>query len=107
MAKPRTNDADLGQLTLFAPVEFFSNGDGSFRAVPQKPVMMASITRAAKITGKSRQNIYRLFRAGFIKGNQSSPGKIQIDMMSLYEHVEESGQNDYWTTERKNRYRGN
>ncbi len=80
-------------------------GDGSFRAVPQKPLVMASITQAARSTGLSRDTIYRLYKAGFIAGDQPSPKKIRVDMASLHTHRKESLKEGYWTPERLNRYR--
>lgn len=79
-------------------------GDGSFRAVPQKPLVMASITQAARTTGISRDTIYRLYKAGFVAGDQPSPKKIRIDMTSLQTHRRESLKEGFWTPERRNRY---
>ena len=106
MAKPRTSLHDAGQLTLFGITEYVSTGDGAYRAVVRPPVRMASITVAARTAGKSRANIYRLFRTGFITGDQSSPGKIQINMESLHAHLEASREPDFWTEARKKQYRG-
>ena len=80
-------------------------GDGSFRAVPQKPLVLASITQAARSSGLSRDTIYRLYKAGFIAGDQPSPKKIRIDMASLQTHRRESLKEGFWTPERLNRYR--
>ena len=79
-------------------------GDGSFRAVPQKPLVMASITQAARTTGISRDTIYRLYKAGFVAGDQPSPKKIRIDMTSLQTHRTESVKEGFWTPERRNRF---
>lgn len=79
-------------------------GDGSFRAVPQKPLVMASITQAARITGISRDTIYRLYKAGFIAGDQPSPKKIRVDMTTLQTHRRESLKEGFWTPERRNRF---
>ena len=80
-------------------------GDGSFRDVPQKPLVLASITQAARSSGLSRDTIYRLYKAGFIAGDQPSPKKIRIDMTSLQTHRRESLKEGFWTAERLNRYR--
>ena len=80
-------------------------GDGSFRAVPQKPLVLASITQAARSSGLSRDTIYRLYKAGFIAGDQPSPKKIRIDMASLQTHRRESLKEGFWTPARLDRYR--
>ena len=79
-------------------------GDGSFRAVPQTPVAVASITRAAKLTGLARDTIYRLFKADMITGRRASVGKIEIDLASLSAHIAASNAPDFWTKERRRRY---
>ena len=105
MSKSRTSN-DTGQLTLFAALDLFPQGDGTFHAVPRKPVVLASITDAARSSGLSRDRIYRLFLHGFIAGDQSSPGKIMIDMASLAEHKQQSQEPGYWTPARRRQYRG-
>lgn len=90
--------------TLSGAFDLLPAGDGSFRAVPQKPLVMASITQAARTTGISRDTIYRLYKAGFIAGDQPSPKKIRIDMVSLQTHRRESLKEGFWTTERRTRY---
>ncbi len=90
--------------TLSGAFDLLPTGDGSFRAVPQKPLVMASITQAARTTGISRDTIYRLYKAGFVAGDQPSPKKIRIDMTSLQTHRRESLREGYWTPERRTRY---
>ena len=91
--------------TLSGAFDLLPAGDGSFRAVPQKPLVMASITQAARSSGLSRDTIYRLYKAGFIAGDQPSPKKIRIDMTSLQTHRRESLKEGFWTAERLDRYR--
>lgn len=90
--------------SLPAAFDLLPTGDGSFRAVPQKPLVMASITQAARTTGLSRDTIYRLYKSGFVKGDQPSPKKIRIDMASLQNHRTESLKEGFWTRERRSRY---
>ena len=90
--------------SLPATFDLLPTGDGSFRAVPQKPLVMASITQAARTTGLSRDTIYRLYKAGFIAGDQPSPKKIRIDMLSLQTHRRESLKEGFWTRERRTRF---
>ena len=90
--------------SLPAAFDLLPTGDGSFRAVPQKPLVLASITQAARTTGLSRDTIYRLYKAGFVKGDQPSPKKIRIDMASLQTHRTESLKEGFWTRERRSRY---
>ena len=98
--KPPT--AELSSLP--AAFDLLPAGDGSFRAVPQKPLVMASITQAARTTGLSRDTIYRLYKAGFVSGDQPSPKKIRIDMASLQTHRQASLKEGFWTRERRSRF---
>ena len=106
MSKPPTTKPIPGQLTLFGFTEFVPVGDNTFKAVQRAPVPMVSITQAARIAGKTRDNIYRLFRRNFITGDQSSPGKIQINLESLHAHLEASREPDFWNEARRKQYRG-
>ena len=90
--------------SLPAAFDLLPSGDGTFRAVPQKPLVLASITQAARATGLSRDTVYRLYKAGFVKGDQPSPKKIRIDMASLHAHRTESLKEGFWTRERRSRY---
>ena len=91
-------------LPCFAPVDFLPLGDGTFKAVPRKPVQVASISTAVKLTGLARQTLWRLYRTKFIKGTQPSPKKILIDMASLYAHIEATKDEEFWTRERRQRF---
>ncbi len=89
---------------LVCAVSFVPLGDGTFRAVPQQPVAVASISKAAKLTGLARDTIYRLFKAEMIAGRHASPGKIEVDVGSLVAHIERSKEPDYWTEKRVQQY---
>lgn len=89
---------------MLAPVDFVSLGDSTFRAIPRKPVEIASVKVAAKLSGLPRQTIYNLYQAGFIQGTQASPRRITIYMASLYAHIEASKDPDYWTKARRLRF---
>ena len=104
MGKPRASDLDSGQLPLVGLMELVPIGDYCFRAVPQKPVLMASISQAAKATRIPHSTIYRLYKAGFIRGDHVSPKKIRIDMASLHAYCKESAGEDVWTPERLQRF---
>ena len=104
MNHPIQNPPTTEPASLPAAFDLLPTGDGSFRAVPQKPLIMASITQAARTTGLSRDTIYRLYKAGFVAGDQPSPKKIRIDMASLQTHRRESLKEGFWTRERRNRF---
>ncbi len=94
------------QLTLFAECDVVPMGDGSFKAIPRKPVIEVAVAKAVKITGTSRDTIYRLYAAGLIRGKRPSPRKIVIDVESLRAHNEASRDPEYWTPERKKAFYG-
>jgi predicted DNA-binding transcriptional regulator AlpA len=71
-------------------------GDGSFSVKPEKPEEKLSIRRAAKLAGLSRETIYRLYRAGFLKGGRTSPRKTYILASSLTRHLKLSQQGQIW-----------
>lgn len=71
-----------------------------------KPPEKLSLTRAAKETGTSRDTLYRLYKAGFLKGWMPSPKKIILDAADLREFLAVSAQSGFWTPERKARYNG-
>ena len=104
MAKPHTA-ADAAQLPLIGFVEYVPVGGDTYRAVQRPPVKMVSITLAAKMTGKSRDSVYRLYERDFIKGDHSTPGKILIDLQSLIAHTEASKEPGWWTKARRKQYR--
>ena len=104
--KKHADDASTGQLPLFGGFDFVPLGDGSYRAVPQTPVVLASITEAARLTGKSRDTIYRLFQSGLVDGVQVSPGKIEINMASLRAHYEKRRGPGTWSADCRRQYRG-
>ena len=53
---------------ILTPLDFVSLSDGTFRAIPRKPVELASVAMAAKMTGAKKDAIYKLFETGFIRG---------------------------------------
>ena len=92
-----------GRRTVAALFDFIPQGNGTFLAVPRKPVDRASITEAAKLSGLKRDTIYRLYISGFIQGSQPSPGKIIVDVVSLLEHIGKASEPDFWTPEQRMR----
>ena len=104
MNRPAPQSPTPERTSLPATFDLLPTGDGTFRAVPQKPLVLASITQAARTTGLSRDTIYRLYKAGFVKGDQPSPKKIRIDMASLQTHRTESLKEGFWTRERRSRF---
>ena len=70
----------------------------------EKPVERLSITQAAKAAGTSRDTIYRLYRAGFVKGWTPGPRKVYVDVADLHEFMALSANPGFWTEERKARY---
>ena len=87
--------------TFLSAVDLVPVGDGSFKAIPRKPVELASVAQAAKLTGVPRDTIYSLYRAGFIEGTQASPRKITIFLATLYAHIEAAKDVEFWTPERR------
>ena len=104
MNHPAPKPSESETTSLPATFDLLPTGDGTFRAIPQKPLLLASITQAARTTGLSRDTIYRLYKSGFVKGDQPSPKKIRIDMVSLQTHRTESLKEGFWTRERRSRY---
>lgn len=77
-----------------------AQGDGSFVIRPGKPVEKLSLRQAARKTGLSRTTIYRLYDAGFIKGDRLSPRKIFIFADSLEAHLKSCRENpEFWEQE--------
>lgn len=97
-----------GQST--APVltacDFVLQGDGSYRAVPRKPRDKVTVREAARLANYSLGAVYRLYNAGFIKGERQSPRRILIGVESLQAHLEAVRDPGFWTDERKLRYWG-
>ena len=91
---------------ILRPVDFVPLGDGTFRAIPRKPVELAPVNQAAKMTGVKRDAIYKLYETGFIRGTQASPRKLLIDVASLTTHMENATDPEFWTKDRHLRYFG-
>ena len=89
---------------ILTPVDFVPLGDGTFRAVPRKPVELASVALAARMTGVRKDAIYKLYHAGFIRGTQASPRKLLIIMATLTQHLEDAADPEFWTRARHTRY---
>ena len=88
----------------FTPVDFVPLGDGTFRAIPRKPVQVGSISDAMKLTGLERKLVWRLYRTRFIEGTQVSPKKILIYLPSLFAHIEAGKEEGFWTRARKRQF---
>lgn len=89
---------------IFTPLDFIPLGDGTFKAVPRKPVELVNVSMAAKMTGVKRDAIYKLYQAGFVRGTQASPRKIMIYLASLLEHLERASDPEFWTADRRSKY---
>ena len=89
---------------IFTPVDFVPLGDGTFRAIPRKPVELAPAALASKMTGMPLKGLYQLYHAGFIDGTQATPRKILLNMASLLAHIEASKEPEFWTRERISRF---
>ncbi len=86
--------------------DYVSLGDGSYRAIPRKPIAEVSVKQAAKIANCPTETIYRCLEVGFITGRRPSPRKILINVESLTRFVEESKAPDFWNRERRVVYGG-
>lgn len=72
-------------------------GDGSFLIRPGKPVEKLTLAQAAKRSGLSRSTIYRLYDAGFLKGERLSPRKIFVFADSISDHLKACRENpEFW-----------
>ena len=91
---------------LLTACDFVLQGDGSYRAVPRKPKDKVTVREAARLANYSLGTIYRLYKAGFIKGERQSPRRILIGVESLQAHLEAVRDPEFWTDERKLRYWG-
>ena len=87
------------------PSAFFSaaapvpRGDGSYILSPGKPLPeQLKVAQCAKISGLSRQTIYRLFHQGDLKGRRASRGSIRIFASSLQAHLANTEDPQFWDT---------
>jgi excisionase family DNA binding protein len=71
-------------------------GDGSSIIRPGKPLDKLTLRQAAKRAGCSRTTIYRLYQAGFLKGDRPSARKIFIFADSLEQHLENCKNPEFW-----------
>lgn len=65
------------------------------------------ISEAEKLNlGLSEEVIVKLIKAGFVEGGRAAPNSKTVNVVSLLEHIEETREDpDFWTPERKQRYR--
>ena len=89
------------QLTLFAECEVVPQVDGSFKAIPRKPLVEVTVAQAAKIMSVSVDSVYRLFYADQIKGRRPTPRKILLDVDSLHAHKRATEDTEHWSEDRK------
>ena len=89
---------------LLTACDFIPQGDGSYRAVPRKPQDAVTTKDAARLANLPLTSIYRLYRAGFITGERTSPRRILIHVASLQQHLEAVRDLEFWTEERRLRY---
>ena len=96
-----------GKLTpLMASCDFVPQGDGSYRAIPRKPLDKVTVREAVRLSNYSRDTIYRLYNSGFITGERQSPRRILIHVASLQAHILAARDPGFWTPERRLRYWG-
>ena len=81
-------------------------GDGSYRAIPRKPLDKVTVREAVRLSNYSRDTIYRLYNSGFITGERQSPRRILIHVASLQAHILAARDPGFWTPERRLRYWG-
>ena len=79
-------------------------GDGSYRAVPRRPMGKVTVKEAARLANYPRASIYRLYNGGFITGERQSPRRILIDVESIQAHLEAVREPEFWNDERRDRY---
>ena len=84
------------QITFaFAP-SVVPQGDGSFLVKPGRPVSRLTVAEAARTIGRSKWTVYRLYAAGLISGERTSPRGISIHADSLQAHIERCRDLEFW-----------
>lgn len=79
-------------------------GDGTYRPIVRIHEAMVRVTDAARVTGLPYLALRRLITAGFVRGDQPTPGNVLIDLHSYYDHVQATRDPEFWTAERRQRY---
>jgi hypothetical protein len=71
-------------------------GDGSMLIKPGKPVQKLTLGKAAKVIRKSYASAWRLYNAGLLEGEKSTPHGIRIYANSLNAHMQASRDPEMW-----------
>ena len=79
-------------------------GDGTYRPIVRLHDNMVRVSEAVKITGMTYLTLRRLICGGFVEGVQVTPGNVQMNMHSYWQHVQACRDPEFWTPERRRRY---
>lgn len=99
--------ADLRTIPALGVFEWRRNTDGTYTPLVRVRDAWLRVSEAEKLPlGLSAEVISKLVRGGFVVGSQAAPNNFMVNVASLLEHIEECAEDpDYWTTERRNRFR--
>ncbi len=98
---------DLKRIPAMGVFDWRHNGDGTYTPVERVKDSWLRVSEVEQLPlGLSAEVITKLFRGGFIEGAQAAPNNIMINVCSLLEHIEEcSADPDFWTRERRQRFK--
>jgi hypothetical protein len=98
---------DVRRIPALGVFEWKSNGDGTYTPYERVKDAWLRVSECEMLPlGLSAEVITKLFRGGFIIGSQPAPNNIVIQVNSLLEHIEECSEDtEYWTSERRQRFR--
>lgn len=98
---------DVRTIPALGVFEWRHNADGTYTPLLRVKDAWLRVSEAEKLPlGLSAEVISKLVRGGFVVGSQAAPNNFMVNVASLLEHIEECAEDpDYWTTERRNRFR--
>lgn len=98
---------DLRKVPAMGVFEWIRQADGSYRPVERIHDAWMRVSEVERLPlGLTAEVLMKLVKGGFVEGGQMAPNSTTVNIMSLLSHLEDTREDpDYWTAERRQRYR--
>ena len=89
---------------VYVPSKVVPMGDGTWRVVPQKPIVRLNMKQAMEATGLSSYNLQCLVECGILAAEHPTPRNWCFDADEILAFLEATRDPAYWSRVRKAAY---